>query len=236
MDPLSFALVIAQQVLGGVITDFFLGKRRSASRREIETMVMEVIHKHHNQVIKEQVDTVVRYAIEEIRYMGHEHPDVQWRMNKLRPLVAPERKEQVRQNEILMDRMRRLDQIVAARRRELGLPMASDNADETKAKQPAEPEKPTTIPDEPFEMEKVDLPADPAYWQNRMKQTKERIAEKRAEIEESKPRVSWFRWWWLDELTGLPGSAKQASIGGSSKPRSRRRCSCRAYRARSPTC
>ncbi|HKF56118.1 MAG TPA: hypothetical protein VKJ45_11755 [Blastocatellia bacterium] len=184
MDPLSFGLVIAQEVLGGVITDFFVGKRRSASKREIETMVVEVMRKQQAEMAREQADIVVRYALEELRYMVNEHPDVEWRINKVRPLLAPEQEERVKQNQMLAARMRQLDQIVASRRKVLGLSMTSDHSDEPLKKKPdGSKEAPLVAHDAPFETEKVDLPTEDKYWQRRMEQTKERIAEKRTRMD-----------------------------------------------------
>jgi hypothetical protein len=161
-DPVSFCLIIAQQVLATLIVDFIYGKRKSASMREVESMVSTVLEERRQEVPKGDAAAVSRQVLNEIRHLADQDPDLEWgrfRTIRLAPPIEGDSDSVERRNQLLAERMRRLDALVTERRRSLGLPVAG--------------------PGDKFDIETVAIPDNRDYWRQRLRETQERIAEGR---------------------------------------------------------
>jgi hypothetical protein len=187
-DPVSFCLVVAQQVLGTFIVDFIRDKRKSASRREVESRVERILEDRGRQ-LPETVDVrrLSPKVLKEIDGLAEQDPDLEiGRFHSLRPAKPPASADDTveRQNELLADRMRRLDALVTQRRRSLGLPTAG----------PARPGQPQALPalpaetpkqpapqraGPPAELEAVTMSDNDDYWLRRMRATQDKIAKDR---------------------------------------------------------
>jgi hypothetical protein len=115
--------------------------------------VSQTLDQRRHEVPPEVFPNLRGHVLKEIHSLTEQDPDLEWaRFQGLRPatpIADPAQPEQ------LADRMRRLDALIAQRRRSLGLQV------------------------EPVELETVKIPDNSDYWSQRLRETQEKIAEAR---------------------------------------------------------
>ena len=116
IDVIALALGAAQQILSGVLTEAFI-ERRVARRRQIEREAMERAAAHPG-LSKSDVDILTARIVSEVRYLVHEHPDLEWRMGRIQ-VVPPVQMQSSGQpnatNALLRERLERLNRITRTR-------------------------------------------------------------------------------------------------------------------------
>lgn len=135
---IEFVIAIAQGVISSIIVDFIRGKREAAKKQELEAAAV-ALARERGQLSRDQLDEVVKLAMREIGEIIKRDPDL-----TVGPLGAVRLARQVarknspeNQEELLTERLARLNDIVTQRRAALGLPIGSGAAPSPAAPRPA---------------------------------------------------------------------------------------------------
>ncbi|MCW6007230.1 hypothetical protein K1W54_22185 [Micromonospora sp. CPCC 205371] len=167
---LSFAIPIAQQVIGQLISEFVAGRRRAATKRDLQTMSAGLVAKRYGQLVPAQARAVNDYALSEMRLLAHEHPDLEWHLNRLRPKPVPDEVRSAQDvNRTIAVQLRELDELVRTRRLALGLPTTEAGGPVTR------PPAGDVLP-----LDTVEPRSSRDYWKGRIARANEEIVSWRA--------------------------------------------------------
>ena len=132
---IEFVMAVAQGVIQSLLIDLIRGKREGARKQEIEAAAASIA-RERAALSTEQLDEVVRKVMTEIAEIIKRDPDL-----TVGPLGGIRLARQVAkkntpelQEQILTDRLARLNDIVNQRRAALGLPL---NSSQTSIQHPA---------------------------------------------------------------------------------------------------
>lgn len=186
MFLVGFAIPIAQQVIAQFISEFVSGRRRAASRREMQTMLDRLIAARYERLSPVQAEAVNRYALSEIRHLAEDHPDLEWRLNRLRPRAVPEQPSSSPDvNRLIAAQLRELRELVRTRRLALGLPTAPDSPGSDSGGFPGPDAAGFAGPDagsEVLPLDTVEPPSSRDYWQDKVARANQDIASWRAKF------------------------------------------------------
>ncbi len=123
-DVIALVVGAAQQILVNVLTDHWTGAR-AARKREIEKIAREAVTAREPALSKADKEALVERILAEVRYLVHEHPDLQWRSESVYVLPTvpqvPQRDPEV-VNALLRERVERLNRIVRDRYQQVVVP------------------------------------------------------------------------------------------------------------------
>jgi hypothetical protein len=170
MSVMEFCLGVAQEVLSKVLTDFIIGRRQAINRSEIEEMVRQILKEQPMQQIN--INELTQEIYFEVTVLSEQLPDVVRNESELRrsePTLASalSNKGEAELNSLLATRLRRLNELVAARRSALAQSMEAEPA-ETSAERLG------------HDVEPVSNSQDRSDWQGELRLLKERIYEARS--------------------------------------------------------
>jgi hypothetical protein len=133
MDPLSVILGIASTVVGNVLSELITGKTKAARRAEIERAVAIALAEQQ-RALGTQAAALRQQTLDEVSLLVERSPDLAFRGDDV-VLTYPLRARAIRGksyvNAELHKTLENLQQIVATRRKQLGLPTTAEDADQT---------------------------------------------------------------------------------------------------------
>lgn len=195
IDIIALAVSAAQQILTGVLTDQLTGQR-AARKREIERSAREAAVASEPRMSKEDIEVLTKRIVAEVRYLVHEHPDMEWRSESVRVLPgipSDTRESSGATNTLLRERVERLNQIAHARYERILV----DDQDRTPPTHPAQRQpsdsdgpdanlpatvRPVIVAVHQYEVEPSN------YWRSRLEGMKSSVkADRRSSIETRPP-------------------------------------------------
>ena len=127
VEPVSaFILTTAAGVLSGVLTDMIRGGRRATLQRELEGEISRRVLQNRG-LTSAEVSEIIRRVLDEVRLLALKNPDLKTSDDRIelakpvRPGLPFRRDERIEKE--LTNRLLQLQEAVAERRRELGLPI-----------------------------------------------------------------------------------------------------------------